>query len=265
MVGTSVWDYVFIRGCIFVLHLIAPLSIIYSAASLCIHLPFRLPRLLEAWVAFEAMFYLFFYIPRKAYLQNPTSHPTTVCREDRRKLFQRCQENIPDPNQYLAKWFLDAPTAEIKRENVKDFFRWAFLNTADSDPAYDMELEEYVGDMEKMLGRKLEPGRGRAKCLRLSIDKVDMLHRSLIWYFVSSYVSRGMSLSSLVSNDTTIVRVCCRHFNLDLYALSLLRLLPGVVPPFPLRLSIPTSYFIYYPLLCCKKPYLLAPASYLED
>jgi hypothetical protein len=68
------------------------------------------------------LFYLFIYLPRKAYLQRPATHPTNACREDRRKLFRRCHESIPDSRRSLAKWFLDAPRAEIKRENVKDFF-----------------------------------------------------------------------------------------------------------------------------------------------
>jgi hypothetical protein len=41
--------------------------------------------------------------------------------------------------------------------------------------------------MEKLLGRKLEAGMGNAKCLRLTLDKVDMLHQSLMQYLVSFY------------------------------------------------------------------------------
>ncbi|KAH7146817.1 hypothetical protein B0J13DRAFT_595239 [Dactylonectria estremocensis] len=150
MIGTSVWDYIFIRTCIFLLHLISPLSVV--------------------WLALEAAFYLFIFLPRKAYLQTAAKHRTTACRSDRWKLFRRCQSNIPDPDRFLTKWFLDAPAAEIKRENVKDFYRWAFLNTREPDLTYDEELEEY-----------LEPGRGNAKCLSLTLDKVEILHRSLTY------------------------------------------------------------------------------------
>ena len=38
--------------------------------------------------------------------------------------------------------------------------------------------------MEKLLGRDIPPGKGDAKSLRLIVDKVDCLHRSLLWYFV---------------------------------------------------------------------------------
>ncbi|KAH6704347.1 hypothetical protein BKA61DRAFT_618412, partial [Leptodontidium sp. MPI-SDFR-AT-0119] len=51
---------------------------------------------------------------------------------------------IPNPERYLSKWFLDAPASEIKRDNVKDFSRWAFFNTGEPDPVDDKELEEYL-------------------------------------------------------------------------------------------------------------------------
>lgn len=185
MIGTSFWDYIFIRTCIFFLHHITPLSVFHTLISFLIHPPYSIPRILEAWLALEAAFYLIVYLPRKAYLQTPATHPEALCREDRRKLFARCQRHIPDPERYMARWFQDAPPAEIKRENVNEFFRWAFFNMAEPNLAYDEELQEYTRTMEALLGRELEDGRGNAKCLRLTLGEVDMLHRSLIWYSVS--------------------------------------------------------------------------------
>lgn len=186
MIAESFWDYIFIRTCILSLHLVAPLSVIYSLVSLLVRLPSQLPRVLQLWLALEAAFYLAVYLPRKAYLQKAARHPLPPCRKERKELFERCHSNIPDPVQYLRKWFRGAPVAEIKRENVKDFFLWAFFNTGEREPGYDEELDEYIGEIEKLLGRKLEPGRGNANCLRLTLDKVEMLHRSLAWYLVRS-------------------------------------------------------------------------------
>ncbi|KAK2666307.1 hypothetical protein RAB80_017964 [Fusarium oxysporum f. sp. vasinfectum] len=218
MIGISAWDYVFIRTCIFLLHLIAPLSVIYSLVRCLIHLPFHIPHVLEAWLALEAVFYLVVYLPRKNYLQTVVTHPTAG-RDDRRRLFWRCHSNIPDPDRYLTRWFRDAPVAEIKRENVKDFFRWAFLNSGEPDPAYDEELEEYIGEMEKLLGRKLEPGRGDAQCLRLTLDKVEMLHRSLIWYLCVFVVD-------------TLASIYLRYYSFDFHRTSLFQFLAV----FPTRL-----------------------------
>lgn len=260
MVGTSLWDYIFIRGCVIALHLVAPLSTTYLASSWVIDLPFRLPRSLEIWLGLETAFYLLVFFPLRAHLQTPATHPATVSREDRRKLFWRCHDNIPDAERYIRKWFLDAPPEEIKRENVKQFFRWAFLNTADPDPKYDDELEEYTAKMEKMLGRTLEPGMGKAKCLRLSLDPVQMLHRSLTWYFVSFPEMRTLSM---IANNT----VCDggRYFDHTIHEILLFRLLSHIFEPFLRRLPIPPPHHLCATLLPERHPHILAPTSHLQD
>ena len=190
MIGTSIGAYVFIRSCIIFLHSIAPVSIAYTLAAFFISpLPWHSYRIVEVWAMLETLFYFLVYLPRKIYLQRAATHPKPVGRERRRILFQRCHDNISDPERYLSRWFMDAPASEIKRENVKDFFRWAFLDTGDTRHEDDEELEEYIGILENLLQRRLEPGRGDAKCLRLTLDKVSMLHRSLFWYMVS-YIIR---------------------------------------------------------------------------
>jgi hypothetical protein len=90
------------------------------------------------------------------------------------------------------------------------------LNTAEADPAYDAELEEYVSDMETMLGKKLEPGRGNAKCLRLTLDKVEMLHRSLTWYMVSAHEKTP----SISSRRTTSRGWSFTHISYSVFSLS---------------------------------------------
>lgn len=74
---------------------------------------------------------------------------------------------------------------DIKRENVKEFLLWAFFNRGGPPGDDDEELDEYVDATEKLLGKPIEEGRGTAECLRLTLDRVDMLHRSLVWYCVS--------------------------------------------------------------------------------
>lgn len=86
---------------------------------------------------------------------------------------------------YLQKWFLGARPEDIKKENVKEFFLWAFFNRSGPPGKDDAELEEMIQATEEHLGRRIESGRGKAMCLRLTMDKVDMMHRSLIWYWVS--------------------------------------------------------------------------------
>ena len=189
MIGTSFWEYIFIRGCIAALHFIAPLSLLYCSVVLFLRAvwarSYYCPLILEIWFLAETAFFLFVYLPLNHYRQRAATHPVLPPREARRELFKRCHENVPDPQRYLSRWFLDAPASEIKRENVKDFLRWAFLNKGETEAADEEKLDEYVEGLEKMLGRQFETGRGEAKCLRLTLDRVDMLHRSLTWYMVS--------------------------------------------------------------------------------
>lgn len=62
---------------------------------------------------------------------------------------------------------------------------WAFLNKAYHGLEDEEELEEYVKKTELLLGRNIEPGRGNATSLRITIDEVKTLYRSLFWYLVS--------------------------------------------------------------------------------
>jgi hypothetical protein len=201
MIGTSISEYIFIRGCIFFLHNIAPASLLYSAFLLCLptrHHTYRLPLPIEAWLVAEATFFAVFFLPYKCYLQSPTLHPELPSREDRLRLFERCNATVEDPEKYLSQWFLGAHKGQIKRENVKEFIRWAFLNTEQTKSEDEDEVEGYVKAMEKLLGRDIPAGRGSATSLRLTVDKVDCLHRSLLWYFVC-YPLPTPKLESLMS------------------------------------------------------------------
>ena len=188
MIGTSLWDYVFIRLCIVCLHYIAPLSALYCVVILAIcPTSLRIPLAFEIWAVAETLFLLLVYFPRKYVLQHAAMHPEIPSRVERRRLFELCHDTVDDPEEYLSKWFRGAPMSEIKRDNLKEFFCWAFLNKGAHGMLDDEELEEYADKMEKRLGRKLEPGRGDAISLRLTVDKVKMLHRSLLWYMVSHW------------------------------------------------------------------------------
>jgi len=52
------------------------------------------------------------------------------------------------------------------------------------DPTYGNEVEGYVMKLEIGTGMDFEPGRADVKSLRFTLDRVDALHRSLIWYKV---------------------------------------------------------------------------------
>ena len=199
MIGTSKAEFYFIRACIIGLHYIVPLCVLYCVVFVALNgfqaMTYRFPLLVESIAIAETLFYICVYIPSSYFLQQEAVHPPAPTREERRELFQLCNDNIPDPEAYFQKWFLGAPADEIKRENVKDFFLWAFFNRGGAPGDDDPELDQYVDATEKMLGRPIEEGRGKAVCLRLTLDRVSMLHRSLIWFSVRPSCERGGSAS----------------------------------------------------------------------
>jgi hypothetical protein len=189
MIGTSKLEYYFILFCIVGLHYLAPICLLYCVFVISAYgvkaATYRVPLVIETIAIAESLFYLLVFIPYRIHLQREAVHPPAPTREERRELFQLCNANIADPEAYLRKWFLGAELEDIKRENLKEFFLWAFFNRGGPPGDDNEELEEYVAATEKLLGRPIEGGRGNAKCLRLTLDRVDMLHRSLTWYCVS--------------------------------------------------------------------------------
>ncbi|KAF7877313.1 hypothetical protein EAF04_000996 [Stromatinia cepivora] len=193
MINNSWAEYVFIRICIFALQSIPLVSLAY-----CFSLGFttfftnydfyRVHRRLEFVFLAESIFFLFCFLPYRIWLQREAIHPPAPSREERAALYQKCSDNITDPEAYLQKWFLGADIREIRRENVKEFFLWAFFNRDGPPGEDDGELEEYIGILERQMGREIPEGRGNARCLRLTLDEVVMSHRSLIWYCCVGFV-----------------------------------------------------------------------------
>ena len=185
MIGTSLPEYLFIRASIFVLHYFVPLIVTALVLTLVLeHNATRFTLLLEIVTIAEVAFYILVYLPKSRLLQQPARHPPVGTREERRKVFLKGQETIADPEEYLSKWFNNAPLESIRRENVKEFFCCAFFGRAVWGPDEDPELEEFADKIEELLGRRLVPGIGSARPIKLTIDPVVMQHRPLVWYMV---------------------------------------------------------------------------------
>jgi len=191
MIGTSTGEYVFIRACVTFLHYIAPFSVFYSLsllASQLLHqdIP-RFPFFIEIWLAVEAVFFIFVFHPHKVYLQRAAVHPAPPPRTERKKLFELCKRNVSDPEAYIRGWFKGAPLEDVGRDGVKLFLAWGFLNKGTVDAENEEELQEYLREMEEIIGPDFRFGNGKAQPLRLTFDPIDLLHRSLWWYLVSLF------------------------------------------------------------------------------
>jgi hypothetical protein len=218
-------------------------------------LPFKL------WALIEVIFYIFVNVIYREKLQYEALHPPAPSRNKRKELFELCNSNIPDPEAYLWKWFLGASANEIRRDNVKEFFLWAFFNRDGPPGEDDEELEEYVVATEILLGRKIEEGRGNAVCLRLTIDDVNIYHRSILWYFVSH---AGLNKSTPFLINAT---VCGIRRLPDLRTLTSLRirLLPDGLPAFPEDIPRQTTHPLPNQSLSSQTTHLLVSPSYISD
>lgn len=201
MIGTSAVEYFFIRVCILFLHNIAPVSILYSIHLLAVqyfHLPIypeRVPNPIHVWLIAETVFFATVFIPLKYARRHSPIYHRSLSAECREKLFRSCNANVPNLEKYLCRWLMVSEAECIKRDNVKDFIRWAFFRPGyrhEQDQQNEAEIETYTAEIEKLIGRKLSPGRMDVKGLGQLLNEAGGLHRSLLWYNVSDLSLRSV-------------------------------------------------------------------------
>ncbi|RYO86031.1 hypothetical protein DL766_003624 [Monosporascus sp. MC13-8B] len=194
MIGNSFSEYIFIRVCIFLLQYTTPICLSCVAALVAFRGPPALShpisKFLLGYSLADLLYAVFIYIPYNRRLKEETNHPPPLSRAERKAFIKRCLAYMPDTEQYLQMWFLGADRSEIRRENLRDFLLWAFFDRGPGleSEEDDAELDEYVVLVEHSLGRKLEPGRGRAEGLRLTLDEVETRYRSVVWYLIIGVV-----------------------------------------------------------------------------
>ncbi|TKA69598.1 hypothetical protein B0A55_09256 [Friedmanniomyces simplex] len=183
MINHTLFEYLFIRACIFFLHAIGPLSTVYTATHVCrAYLASTWPALstLNIWCAAETAFFLFFLWYR-THLQREALHPPLRSREERRALFEKVKSEIRDPEQFLSGWFRGAKVENIGKEEMKGWLDWAFWDGRVSSED-EAEMEELVREVEGLVGKPFPDGKGTANGLRLTLDPIEMEWRSLLWY-----------------------------------------------------------------------------------
>lgn len=203
MIGKSTPEYVFIRGSILFLHNIAPVSVLY-----CILLVFsqsilpglqldRVPLPIQIWLAAEAIFFSIIFLPHKYFLSRSTIDIEPIAETERDELFRRCSMNIPEMERFLKGWFVVSEIDEIRRDNVKDFIRWAFFNNLPGGRETEDDIESYTRQLEALQGRRFPPGKNSSlEHLGQRLERTDGLHRSLLWYLVGEPPSITSSLIS---------------------------------------------------------------------
>ncbi|PCH37667.1 hypothetical protein WOLCODRAFT_142188 [Wolfiporia cocos MD-104 SS10] len=189
MIGNSLPEYIFIRICISGIRLIAPLSILYTLASL--NYGFLLyNKWLGIYAIVEAAFYLLVYLPRCRRLQEVAVHPTPLPKAEREKLFEKCSLHITESNSATG-WFFNSSATSIKRENMREWLLWAIFGShqGNAKEEWTEELDGYLTKLDELSGTKMDPGRNESvSSMRTTIDPVVTVHRPLIWYMVVAIV-----------------------------------------------------------------------------
>ncbi|KAJ1324556.1 alpha/beta fold hydrolase [Microdochium nivale] len=196
MIGTSFPELVFIRTSIVLLRyttllIIASLllqALLLRPASLALTTWYN--RVLIGYAGVDLLYYAAIWVPYQWRLRRKAKSPAPLSREERRRLLEKCLDNMPDPVHYLRMWFLGADSKDIRRDNVREFVLWAFFDKGSGAQSEEEEeeLDEYVELVGDKMHRTFAPGRGKAECLRLSIDSVHTAYRTVGWYFIVGMV-----------------------------------------------------------------------------
>lgn len=184
MIGESRAAYVFIRAFVLLLRSITPLSILYCSLRPILPISLRPSISIELAALAESLFYFLVFLPRKYRLQSPVDHPAPLSRSARKRLFRQCLDTVPNGRRFLQLGTVGYDR-HIRRENVKEWLCWAFMNRNTWSEGEDQELEEYVQATEILAEQRISPGRGHFQSLRITQDEFTVLHRPLVWYLVS--------------------------------------------------------------------------------
>ncbi|KAF2666231.1 alpha beta hydrolase fold family [Microthyrium microscopicum] len=210
MIPNTPLHYIFIRGSIWALRVIAPLSTVYCFSRLLGYTPLpTIPWSLEVFAYAEVAFCFFVSLPRQWILNHAQPRAVSRSREERRELFERCWTSIPDLEAFLSIWFKGVNIDTIHRQDLKDFLASAFLYKTTASPADDDELESYVVRIENSIDREFPPGRGLHRPSKSTSDVLHLQHKPLVFYAV------GIVFDDL-STYVTANWMGLRHFRIPL-------------------------------------------------
>ena len=127
------------------------------------------------------------------------THPPLPSPEERESLFAKCFSRVRD-SQSAAGWFIRSTPEAIRRDNLAEWLLWAIFGTrwAERNDEWAQEIEGYLSRIENLLQRKLHQGWDQTvRCMKVTLDHVDAVHRPLLWYSVSSFLPRAITHASM--------------------------------------------------------------------
>ncbi|KAJ3017721.1 hypothetical protein HKX48_003413 [Thoreauomyces humboldtii] len=147
--------------------------------------------ILTAWMVGETL-WLPYHTLTASRLQS-RREPAHVARGpgERKALYKRCLTALGDPpavRKAIEGWFFGAPLESIRRQNCAEWFAWAMFDSelVDLTPEEQDEIygaEGFIAGTEVASGVTFEQGRNdEVRCMRLTIDPMQMLHRPAVYY-----------------------------------------------------------------------------------
>ncbi|KAI9188177.1 hypothetical protein H9P43_002568 [Blastocladiella emersonii ATCC 22665] len=105
---------------------------------------------------------------------------------------------VPHIGTFLSGWFFGATPCEIRLDNLKEWFAWAFFNRHldEMSPPEETELDEMVTYLEDETGVRLARGyNAKVKCIRLNLDAKRVKWRGGLFYAAMTLASRSLLLA----------------------------------------------------------------------
>ncbi|KZT09341.1 uncharacterized protein LAESUDRAFT_742136 [Laetiporus sulphureus 93-53] len=178
--------YIRMRAAVLALRLITPLSVAYIVFY------YFLCAFSSSWLAWytlaETLFFFGVYVPRSFLLQKEAQFPLPPSRQERQMLFTRSLPYFCTTDTATGWFYANDPVAKIKKGNLKELLLWAFFNSDLNglQEEWKQELDEYVAQVEKVIGHELPDGRNDdMKCKAFTRQTVRMTHRPLLLYLMT--------------------------------------------------------------------------------
>lgn len=207
IVGKSPFEYVLVKGVIYLASYLGLLCLAYFYLALSIGgwraVLHPVSLTIEVLGIIEILFYFLWFLPYRSHLhrQRPM-FPPPLNRSQREALFLKSLAVTPDVELYVKKWSGGASLEDLRRENFKEWLLWALFDREGPPGEDDEELEGYIETIEETLGRNIRPGWGPVSSLRPNFQNFTVSHRSLSYYMLIGIIDFFASMALLASGFT---------------------------------------------------------------
>jgi pimeloyl-ACP methyl ester carboxylesterase len=144
---------------------------------------FRRAPVLELWLLFECVHFVFHHIKKKR-LQSLT-RPAVISRQERWRALNRLIEGVTEPKEWIQTWFLGVESQHIGAEDVKGFLCYCLFGSTVEDMSRldNMDLQDMYIQFTTKLGLQFPAGSScKATYMKHTLDPFKSSHHPLLNY-----------------------------------------------------------------------------------